>query len=617
MSISIKPLGAGQEVGRSCVIVKIRDVKIMFDCGVHMVYNDNRKFPDFKKIIDNSQSTPVSTNIYQNLSNEIDYTKHLDLIIITHFHLDHCGALPFFTEVCGYNGPILTSQPTKAILPITLEDFRKIISDYKGEKSILSPKQITDCMGKIQTMEIGEEKIINKRIKVTPYYAGHVLGAGIYQIEVDGYKVIYTGDYNTSSDRHLGGAYVPKLYPNLLITETTYGDTVRDTKRVREREFLNKIQSTLDNGGKVLIPIFALGRAQELCILLDTYWRRTKSEIPIYFAGPLAEKANYYYKIFTNWTNQKIKNIFLERNVFDFTFVKHGDKSVTKQNQPMVIFATPGMLHGGLSLQIFKEIAVDAKNCVIIPGYCTAGTIGNKILSGERVIEIDKQIIEVKCDVYYMSFSAHADAKGLLQLVKNVSPKNLVLVHGDAEVMKKFQVNVESTLNIPTTMPANLNEIFFNVYDMYYQIDVSLNLFEKLKFMFEHNFRNKFKQTINLLPSTLKADGEGMILTYENPLKKLLKKRINLIRNKIALGFQFNDVDFKTLFEGFLKNNYSHIFKNYELLKDEILSIEFENKMLNIYWNVNLTLDDYDVKNRMCLELIKYIEYFKDTIILS
>jgi integrator complex subunit 11 len=615
MSISVKPLGAGQEVGRSCVIVKIKDVKVMFDCGVHMVYNDNRKFPDFRKIVDTNQSTSISSNIYANLTDDIDYTKQLDLVIITHFHLDHCGALPFFTEVCGYKGPVITSQPTKAILPITLEDFRRIISDYKGEKSIISSKQITDSMNRVQTIELGEERIINNRIRVTSFYAGHVLGAGIYQIEVDGYKVIYTGDYNTASDRHLGGAYVPKLYPNLLITETTYGDTVRDTKRVREREFLAKIQSTLDKGGKVLIPIFALGRAQELCILLDTHWRRTKSEIPIYFAGPLAEKANYYYKIFTNWTNQKIKNIFLERNVFDFTFVKHGDKSVTKINQPMVIFATPGMLHGGLSLQIFKEIAVDAKNCVIIPGYCTSGTIGNKILSGERVIEIDKQIIEVRCDVYYMSFSAHADAKGLLQLVKNASPKNLVLVHGDAEVMKKFQVNVESTLNISTTMPANLNEIFFNVYDMYYQIDISMDLFSKLKYLLDYSFQKSYKLSISSFPSNIVKSGKYMRLTYDNPLKRVLRNGIKTIRNKLVIPMNREDVDFKNLFENFMKENFNKMYCLYNVLISDGLGIEYANKTIVVTWMTSLESDvRHDARNKHCLEVAKYIEHFKDII---
>jgi len=279
--VSLKPLGAGQEVGRSCVIVKIKELTIMFDCGVHMCYNDSRKFPDFKRILntndlkeykdkDRNEKSEKSDkndkfdknyndkydksdkkyekNIYHNLEEKtnINYNKHVDLIIITHFHLDHCGALPYFTEICGYNGPIVMSQPTKAIIPLMLEDFRRIISDYKGERSILQPNQIKNCINKITTIELGEEKIIGNRIKVSCFYAGHVLGASMFRIEVDGYSVVYTGDYNTSPDRHLGGAYIPRIYPDILITETTYGDTIRDTKKVREREFLKRIQTTID-----------------------------------------------------------------------------------------------------------------------------------------------------------------------------------------------------------------------------------------------------------------------------------------------------------------------------------------------------------------------------------
>lgn len=657
MAISIKPLGAGQEVGRSCVIVRIKDVKIMFDCGVHMAYHDNRKFPDFKKILEmekenensmeknlknlnnnlssniysqdnisnpNNPNNP-NQNIYQVLDSSIDFSKHVDLVIITHFHLDHCGALPYFTEICGYRGPIITSQPTRAILPLTLEDFRKIISEYRGEKSILRPDQILSCMEKIQTIEIGEEKIItginNSKIKVTAYYAGHVLGAGIYKVEVDGYSVVYTGDYNTASDRHLSGAYVPRIYPDILITETTYGDTIRDTKRVREREFLKKIQTTIDNGGKVLIPIFALGRAQELCILLDTHWRRTKSEVPIYFAGPMAEKANFYYKLFTNWTNSKIKNIFLDRNVFDFTFVKHGDKSVTKSNQPMVIFATPGMLHGGLSLSIFKEIAPDSKNCVIIPGYCTAGTVGNKILSGERVVEIDKQSIEVKCDVYYMSFSAHADAKGLLQLIKNASPKNVVLVHGDVEVMKKFQKSVHASLSINTEMPANFQEIYFNGHIFYTPVSMSVLLFQKLSVLMERfgGLAKLEKEKISLLPY-IKANniGTSLVFKYFNPLKTRIQKIKNKISIPLSTGNNQNkslslENNIQELFTQFLNNFYPKILYFLQiLLTDNILNIKYSNKKdkLDIEWSyLNSNLEEKRTHLK-CITIAKYLDCF-------
>lgn len=706
MSISFKALGAGQEVGRSCVIVRIKDVKIMFDCGVHMAYNDHRKFPDFSKILevgakqdpskkyedninnkyskeksknynqqssskdkdlynqkqktqknsssDNKQKPDDDYNImYANLktNNEnIDYTKNLDLVIITHFHLDHVGALPYFTEICGYNGPILTSQPTKAILPLTLEDFRKIISDYRGEKSPLTPKQITDCVNKIQTIEIGETKIIKNRIKVTPYYAGHVLGAGMYHIEVDGHTVVYTGDYNTLTDRHLSAAYIPKIFPDVFITETTYGDTVRDTKRVREREFLKKIQLVIERGGKVLIPIFALGRAQELCILLDTHWRRTGSTVPIYFAGPMAEKANFYYKTFTNWTNNAVKNIFLEHNVFDFSFVQHGDKSVIKSNTPMVIFATPGMLHGGLSLQIFKEIAPEANNCVIIPGYCTQGTVGNKILSGERVVEIEKQNVEVNCEVYYMSFSAHADAKGILSLIKNASPKNLVLVHGDVEVMKRFQKTVESTLDIRTYMPPNLQEIPFERVLFYYNISLNKELYEYLSFLMKVAKRKVLSENIkelkakagllldNKSANCFEKDGvisfdkfdiienrtnlnvhlnlsydfkmKNIVFSVNNPLKRFNLK-ISSFTNRINLRIrnenEFESNDIRTLFEFYMQAKDVKMFLLYNFhLKNSNLDITRNENFVTVKWSkINNNGEE-----KMIYEIIKFLEFF-------
>ena len=155
-------------------------------------------------------------------------------------------------------------------------------------------------------------------LKVTAYYAGHILGACMFYVESNGESVVYTGDYNMTADRHLGAAWIDKLRPDLCITETTYATTIRDSKRSREREFLKTVQETLEGGGKVLIPVFALGRAQELCILLETYWARTNLKYPIYFSGGLTERANFYYRLFINWTNEKIKKTFIRKNMFNF-----------------------------------------------------------------------------------------------------------------------------------------------------------------------------------------------------------------------------------------------------------------------------------------------------------
>ena len=118
---------------------------------------------------------------------------------------------------------------------------------------------------------------------------------------------------------------------------------------------MKKIEETLSRGGKVLIPIFALGRAQELCILIDTYWRRTNNKAPIYFIGPMAQKVNFYYKLFQNCMNPAVKSVFTQRNVFDFKFVQQSDKSLMGVEVPMVFFATPGMLHGVLVLICSKK----------------------------------------------------------------------------------------------------------------------------------------------------------------------------------------------------------------------------------------------------------------------
>ena len=150
----------------------------------------------------------------------------------------------------------------------------------------------------------------------------------------------------------------------------------------------------------------------------------------------MTEKANFYYKLFINWTNEKIKKTFIKKNMFDFSHVRQFDQSSLKSDQPMVFFATPGMLHGGLSLQTFKEWAGSEKNAVIIPGYCMPGTVGNKILCGEKKITIDDKVVEVKMQVYNMSFSAHADSKGIMELLSHLEPKNVILVHGEKEKMR-------------------------------------------------------------------------------------------------------------------------------------------------------------------------------------
>ena len=383
--IEVMVLGAGQDVGRSCIVVRIGgDKTVMLDCGIHMGYNDHRRFPDFKQLA-KFHNNPTS------------YNQIIDCIIISHFHLDHVGALPYFTEHAHpikFNKPILMTHPTKAICPILLQDWSKIQrkqelqqNKYRRNRNHTqigySSDDVIRSISKSTGLSLHEIYTLSPGFTIKTFYAGHVLGAAMFLIEYNGLSVLYTGDYNMTPDRHLGCAQIDRCRPDLMITESTYATMIRESRRIRERNFFTKVHRCIIDGGKVLIPVFALGRAQELMILLESYWDRMDLNIPIYFSAGLAQKANDYYKFFVNWCNESVKRNLLEneRNVFDFPHIQTWRHEFTNDNKPCVLLATTGMLHAGTSLRVFKEWCNDKKNLVVLPGYCVNNnTIGGQIL---------------------------------------------------------------------------------------------------------------------------------------------------------------------------------------------------------------------------------------------
>ncbi|KAL8267567.1 hypothetical protein R6Q59_004911 [Mikania micrantha] len=444
MAIECLVLGAGQEVGKSCVVVTMNGKRIMFDCGMHMGYADHRRYPDFSRI-----------------SKSGDFDNVLSCIIITHFHLDHIGALPYFTEVCGYNGPIYMTYPTKALAPLMLDDYRKVMVG-RGEEQQFTNENILNCMKKVTAVDIKQTVQVDKDLLIRPYYAGHVLGAAMFYATMGDAAMVYTGDYNMTPDRHLGAAQIDRLHLDLLITESTYGKTIRDSKYAREREFLKAVHNCVANGGKVLIPTFALGRAQELCILLDDYWERMNLKVPIYFSSGLTIQANLYYKVLISWTSQKVKDTYATRNAFNFKNVQSFERSLIHAPGPCVLFATPGMLSGGFSLEVFKHWAPCESNLITLPGYCVAGTVGHKLSDKTTKVDVDKDTqIDVRCKIHRLSFSPHTDEKGIMDLVKFLSPKNVILVHGEIKNMDYLKGRIESELGLQCYYPSNNETVTF------------------------------------------------------------------------------------------------------------------------------------------------------------
>ncbi|XP_028752504.1 cleavage and polyadenylation specificity factor subunit 3-II isoform X1 [Neltuma alba] len=440
MAIECLVLGAGQEVGKSCVVVTINGKRIMFDCGMHMGYLDHRRYPDFSLV-----------------SKLGDFDDALTCIIITHFHLDHVGALPYFTEVCGYRGPVYMTYPTKALAPLMLEDYRKVMVDRRGEEEQFTSEHIAQCMKKVVAVDLKQTVQVDGDLQIRAYYAGHVIGAAMFYVKVGDAEMVYTGDYNMTPDRHLGAAQIDRLRLDLVITESTYATTIRDSRYSREREFLKAVHKCVSSGGKVLIPTFALGRAQELCILLDDYWDRMNLKVPIYFSAGLTIQANMYYKMLISWTSQKIKDSYSTHNAFDFKNVHNFERSMINDPGPCVLFATPGMISGGFSLEVFKHWAPSEKNLVTLPGYCVAGTIGHKLMSGKPTkIDLDQDTqIDVRCQVHQLAFSPHTDAKGIMDLIKFLSPKHVMLVHGEKPKMASLKEKIHSELGIQCYYPAN------------------------------------------------------------------------------------------------------------------------------------------------------------------
>ncbi|CAI0410470.1 unnamed protein product, partial [Linum tenue] len=433
MGIECLVLGAGQEIGKSCVVVTINGKRIMFDCGMHLGHSDDERYPDFS-LIDGS----------------------LDCVVITHFHLDHIGALPYFTEVIGYNGPIYMTYPTKALAPLMLEDFLRI-SVGRGVEEKFTADDISACMKKVTPIDLKQNIQVGKDLQIRAYYAGHVLGAAMVYAKVGDASMVYTGDYNMTPDRHLGAAQIDPLELDLVITESTYATTVRDSKHASERKFLKAVHDCVVAGGKVLIPTFALGRAQELFILLEDYWERMNLKVPIYFSSGLTRQANIYYKTLMSWTNQKIKDTIALQNAFNFKHVVSFDRSQINAPGSCVLFASPGMLSGGLSLEVFKQWAPSKVNLVMLPGHCVAGTIGHKLASGKltKLYVDNNSQIEIRCKNVNLSFSAHTDSKGIMDLLKFLSPKHVMLVHGEKPRMSILKNKIESGMGIKCYDPPN------------------------------------------------------------------------------------------------------------------------------------------------------------------
>lgn len=418
--LEIIPLGAGSEVGRSCVICRFRGKTLMFDCGIH---------PGFSGIA----SLPYL--------DEVDLSE-VDALFVTHFHLDHCAAVPFLVGRTDFRGRILMTHPTKAIYHMLMQDFVRLVKAGDGQDVLFTEADLEASMKRIEVVDFHQEVDV-EGVKVTPYRAGHVLGACMFNVDIGGLRVLYTGDYSRIADRHLPAADIPAIPPHVVIVESTYGVSPHSPREEREIRFTDKVQSIVRRGGKVLLPVVALGRAQELLLILEDFWAQNPDlqRVPIYQASTLARKAMTIYQTYINVLNADMKAAFEEANPFVFNHVKHISKSSELDDVgPCVVLATPSMLQSGLSRDLFESWCEDPKNGVIIADFAVQGTLAREILSDiNKVTARDGQELQLNCSVDAISFSAHADYPQTQAFLDTLAPPHVVLVHGEAGEMARLK----------------------------------------------------------------------------------------------------------------------------------------------------------------------------------
>lgn len=422
--LTLTNLGAGNEVGRSCHIIQFKDKTVMLDAGVHPAFTGQASLPYY---------------------DEFDLSE-VDILLISHFHLDHAASLPHVMQKTNFRGRVFMTHPTKAIYRWLMSDFVRVSSAGAAANDVdqlYSEAELSKSFEAIEAIDYHSTQVVNG-IKFTAYHAGHVLGGAMYMIEIAGVKILFTGDYSREEDRHLNVAEVPPEKPDILITESTYGTATHQPRLEKEARFINLITKTIARGGRVLLPVFALGRAQELLLILEEYWARHPEiqHVPVYYISSLAKKCMAVYQTYIHTMAPAIQTEFQHRNPFVFKHVA-SLRSLDRFDDigPSVMLASPGMLQNGNSRTLLERWAPDERNLLFVTGYSVEGTMAKLIMNEPTEIQslATGQKVPRRMAVEELSFAAHVDFQQNRDFIDQVDATHIVLVHGEQTNMGKLK----------------------------------------------------------------------------------------------------------------------------------------------------------------------------------
>jgi KH/beta-lactamase-domain protein len=453
--VRMTALGGYREVGRSATLLSTRESKVLIDCGVD---------PS-----DKEGATP-----YFNAP-EIQPLENLDAIVITHAHLDHCALLPALFKY-GYDGPIYCTPPTRDLMSLMQLDYIKV-SFGEGKKAPYESSHVREMVAHCIPLKYGETTDIAPDIRLTFQNAGHILGSAVCHFHIgDGlYNIAFTGDMKFERT-WLFNPTVNK-FPRLetLVIESTYGG-YRDIQpsRVEAGNALKDIvERTMKNGGKALIPVFAVGRSQEVMLVLEEMMRTSKlPNVPVYLDGMIWE-ATAIHTAYPEYLNSQLRTQIFQmgQNPFLSPIFKRVETSEMRERichdiEPCIVLATGGMMNGGPVLEYLKAWADEPKNSLIFVGYQAEGTLGNKIQKGWSELQLSERgkpiTVKIRLNVEVAEgFSGHSDRRQLMSYIASLDPKpeRIIIGHGDEHKCSDLASSIYKKFNVETRAPMNLETI--------------------------------------------------------------------------------------------------------------------------------------------------------------
>lgn len=425
--------GAGTVTGSKHLLTH-QDRRILVDCGLFQGLKNLREL--------NWEPLPL-------------LASSIDAVVLTHAHLDHSGYLPRLVAQ-GFTGPVFATPATRDVAELILRDSgylhekdaeyanRKGFSKHSPALPLYDLEDAERSLEHFTTAEFGEETALPGGARLRFRHAGHILGAATVEIDWAGRRIVFSGDLGRYGDGMMLDPE-PVKEADYIVIESTYGDEVHEPGDPIDR-LGDVIERTIKRGGTVLIPAFAVGRAQ---LLLYYLWRLKRAgrlnSIPIYLDSPMAIDA-------TGLLHAHLSDHRLDRNscnqmcaIAEYTRHVEQSKAITASSYPKVVISASGMATGGRILHHLKAFGPDRRNTLLFAGYQAAGTRGRALLAGKEEVKIHGEWIDIQAEIVDMSqLSAHADSNELMTWLSGfkTAPKQVFIVHGEPEASDALRVRI-------------------------------------------------------------------------------------------------------------------------------------------------------------------------------